>query len=229
MRRSLASASTQASGAMTARIAASMGTPEVDFLDPEMFGAFYDEALASIYCYFLRRCGGAVDVAQELTQTALATAVQQITQRRVTSLSLVWVEEIARGVLLDHYQASFKPQHRRRWRRAAGDERGDRDDFTRVVDPQLAVKALNELPDAERIVVALRYLDDLRIPAIASAIGENVQTVEFLLQRGRAAFEQVYLEDGDGRTRSNVGSAGADRSAGTARSPLYRNTPATAA
>jgi DNA-directed RNA polymerase specialized sigma24 family protein len=47
-------------------------------LDARSFGAFYDDALAHIYGYFLHRCGGCVTVAEDLTQETFVAAVAEL-------------------------------------------------------------------------------------------------------------------------------------------------------
>lgn len=200
-----------------------VATKPIDLRDPALFGGFYDEALPDIYAYFLRRCGGSAEIAEELTRAAFLAAVQQVAQRGVAKLSLGWLTGIARGLLIERYRPAFQQLPRRRFWQRGNEELSDLPDFTRVVDPDLAVAALNQLPDAERIVVALRYLDDLRLPEIAAITEQPLSTVQSLLQRGRAAFERIYLEHGDAEARSNVGSAGVGRPTGFARSSILGN------
>ena len=203
-----------------------LATKPIDLRDPALFGGFYDEALPDIYAYFLRRCGGSADTAEELTRAAFLAAARQVTDQGVTKLTLGWITSIARGLLIERYRAAFQQLPRRHFWQRGKEDQGDLPDFTRVVDPALAVMALNQLPDAERIVVSLRYLDDLRLPEIAVITEQSLSTVESLLHRGRAAFERTYLEHGDGDARSNVGSAGVGRPTSFARSPILGN-PAT--
>ena len=200
-----------------------LATKPIDLRDPALFGGFYDEALPDIYAYFLRRCGGSADTAEELTRAAFLAAARQVTDQGVTKLTLGWITSIARGLLIERYRAAFQQLPRRHFWQRGKEDQGDLPDFTRVVDPALAVMALNQLLDAERIVVSLRYLDDLRLPEIAVITEQSLSTVESLLHRGRAAFERTYLEHGDGDARSNVGSAGVGRPTGFARSPILGN------
>jgi RNA polymerase sigma-70 factor (ECF subfamily) len=72
----------------------------------------------------------------------------------------------------------------------------ERDDFAMVLDRQQAIAALDALPASQRLVISLRYLDGLSVPEIARAVSKSVHAVESLLARGRATFNQVYLEHG---------------------------------
>src|SRR5215471_1634996 len=73
-------------------------------LDPRSFGAFYDDALAHIYGYFLHRCGGSVTVAEDLTQETFLAAVAELAKDRRVTAPTAWIHGIARHKLLDHYR-----------------------------------------------------------------------------------------------------------------------------
>src|SRR5262245_15788032 len=77
---------------------------EVLGLEPESFGAFYDDALPRIYGYFLHRCGGSVQVAEDLTQETFLAAVNELKKRRRVKTPMGWIYGIARHKLLDHYR-----------------------------------------------------------------------------------------------------------------------------
>ena len=52
--------------------------------------------------------------------------------------------------------------------------------------------ALAELPGEQRIVLVLRYLDQLSVREIASAIGRSEKATESLLSRAREVFRRAY-------------------------------------
>jgi RNA polymerase sigma factor (sigma-70 family) len=55
--------------------------------------------------------------------------------------------------------------------------------------------AVQELPDAQREVVVLRYWADLTTPAIAELLGCPAGTVRSLLSRSAAALKEVLSDD----------------------------------
>lgn len=57
---------------------------------------------------------------------------------------------------------------------------GDRDDYTNV-DLQ---RALDNLPDEYRIIIILRYFEDLKIKEIADILDQNINTVKTKLYTG---------------------------------------------
>jgi RNA polymerase sigma-70 factor (ECF subfamily) len=52
-------------------------------------------------------------------------------------------------------------------------------------------QALDQLPPTDRLMVRLRYMDDLTNPAIASALGLTVTNVKVRLHRVRARLQRA--------------------------------------
>lgn len=165
---------------------------------PDTFGAFYDETLPGIYGYFLRRCGGSAEIAEDLTSETFVRAVAQLKRSPDIDEPVRWLFGIARHTLIDHYRSQF---------RASGphvllDERAEqiadqRDEFSDVLDRDRAISALEHLSADQRMVMVLRYLEDFRVSDIAAVSGKSEHAIESLLARGRAAFKRAYREDHD--------------------------------
>lgn len=52
--------------------------------------------------------------------------------------------------------------------------------------------ARHKLADRHRLVLSLRYVDDLRVREVAQLLGRSEHATEALLVRARAAFRRVY-------------------------------------
>jgi RNA polymerase sigma-70 factor, ECF subfamily len=171
-------------------------TTRDDLSDPEIFGAFYGQALPVVYGYFLRRTGSMPALAEDLTQETFLAAVKQIQRGAVVDAPRPWLIGIARHRLIDHYRATAGPAGRvvalGDW---IGDHPDDRDDIGVFLGDQ-AISALDALPASQRLVIALRYLDGLSVPEIARQLDKSVHAIETLLARGRASFKRCYLEHG---------------------------------
>jgi RNA polymerase sigma-70 factor, ECF subfamily len=168
-----------------------------DLRDLVAFGALYDEALPLIYSYFLRRCGGVAPLAEDLTQETFLAAVHQVKRGATVDAPVPWLFGIARHTLIDHYRVSLNGIERSKpWNDETDAIPDERDDFGAAIERDQAILALNALPPAQRLVIALRYLDGLRVAEIASQTGKSVHAVESLLARGRASFKRAYLEHG---------------------------------
>jgi RNA polymerase sigma-70 factor, ECF subfamily len=167
--------------------AAAAGDGGAAFLD------FYDDALPHVYGYLARRCGRPA-VAEELTAETFLAAVDAVRRAEPPPVSLAWIMGVARHKLVDH------------WRRVARDERkfdllsdalatsaleqDDRSDAE--LDAVVARRVLGDLSAVHRSALTLRYLDDLPVAEVATALGRSLHATEALLVRARAAFRRAY-------------------------------------
>jgi len=172
-------------------------TIDQDLADPQVFSAFYDQALPVVYGYFLRRTGGLPALAEDLTQETFLAAVRQIQRGVSVDAPMPWLIGIARHRLVDHYRATAGSANRvfaiGDW---IDDHPDERDDFGPILEREVAIAALDALPASQRLVIVLRYLDGMSVPEIASQTGKSIHAVESLLARGRATFKRHYREHG---------------------------------
>jgi RNA polymerase sigma-70 factor, ECF subfamily len=148
----------------------------------------YDDALADVYGYLIRRCGNA-SLAEDLTsETFLAAAAAA--RKGTVLLSAAWLMTVARNKLIDH------------WRKAEREERGLRlaastdEPMDEPFDPTAGLATLHRLAPHHRAVLSLRYLDGLSVPHVAAELGRTVHGTEALLQRAKHAFRVQHHEDG---------------------------------
>lgn len=158
--------------------------------DLERFRAFYRESLAHVYGYFLHRVGWDTSTAQDLTQDTYLAVVRHLRGGHQQEPSMPWVIGVARHKLVDHLRRVARDERKLSLVRDA--TRSDHDLPSEASDHALAV--LSELPAFQRAALALRYLDDLPVPQVATALGRSIHATESLLARGRATFRRHYLE-----------------------------------
>jgi RNA polymerase sigma-70 factor, ECF subfamily len=174
---------------MIAAEAMPTGHEEPLALDSVSFRVFYDEALPRVYGYLLRRCGGSVAIAEDLTQETFLAAVRELRRKRPIDAPVPWILGIARHKLVDHYRRSET--------RAPDLELLD-DPELPTAEPdasdELGLTALDQVPAAQRAALVLRHLDELSVPEVAAVLGRSVEAVESLLARGRVSFRRAYLE-----------------------------------
>src|SRR5262245_17817341 len=167
---------------------------EVDALgvDPEKFGAFYEEALPRIYGYFLHRCGGSVPVAEDLTQETFLASVDELRKGRRPEAPIPWIYGIARHKLIDHYRKQARAEQPFAEAAVALDDLPfpDQDDGGR----ERAVAALAAVPASQRTALVLCYLDGFTAAEVAGGLGKSTAAVHSLLERGRESFKRAYLE-----------------------------------
>lgn len=157
--------------------------------DPEWFREFYDEALPVVYGYFLNRCGGRVDVAQDLTQETFMSAVRSMQQGEPIAAPLPWIVSIARRRLVDHYRR----QSRERGPRTPDERRNPSVETTTAAEARV-IAALDSVSPTHRAAIVLRYVDDLPVREVAEVLGKSERATESLLVRARHALLDAYDE-----------------------------------
>ena len=158
---------------------------------PRTLLALYDEALPTVYGYFVRRCGDR-GAAEDLTSETFLAAMDAARKEVPPPITVPWLIGVARNQLLHHLR---------------GIERRERG-FLRLVTPSpprtawvtdadpegRLASALERLPAAQRAAVTLRYVDDLPVREVARLMGRSEASVESLLSRGRAAMRERLSE-----------------------------------
>src|SRR5262245_8747633 len=163
---------------------------------PDAFPAFYEEALPRVYGYFLHRCGGSVQVAEDLTQETFLAAVAELKKGRRVRAPIAWIYGIARHKLLDHYHTQERLE---RGLVPAGEADEFEDELVVPEDEEAherAIAALASVAASQRAALVLCYVDGFSVREAAGILGKGEEAVESLLARGRASFKRAYLEAG---------------------------------
>jgi len=161
-----------------------------ELLDPERFRSFYDRALPVVYGYFFKRCGGREDVAADLTQETVTSAVRSLRAGTAVASPLPWIVSIARRRLVDFYRRGSSREVVADW---PDDVLWVGSPWTSAWEARLAA-GLDRLPEHYRLVLVLRFVDDLSVAEVAELIGRSVRATESLLVRARAALSKAYEE-----------------------------------
>jgi RNA polymerase sigma-70 factor, ECF subfamily len=151
--------------------------------------ALYDSALPFVYGYLLARCGRPA-LAEELAAETFLAAVDAVQHHPAPPLSIPWLIGIARHKLVDHWRREARQE--RYLRTLAADEPEAEDPWEVELDALNARATLQQLAPHHRLVLTLRYLDDLSVPQVADALDRTIHATEALLVRARAAFRRVY-------------------------------------
>ncbi|MEP7114157.1 MAG: sigma-70 family RNA polymerase sigma factor [Ilumatobacteraceae bacterium] len=164
-------------------------------VSPEAFAVFYDKAFAEVYRYLAAAVFGDQAVAEDLTQETFASVVTAVRDGRAVALTMPWLMGVARHKLIDHYRNRSREQRRlaMAWAGGLGD-RNDRLEELEDVEPGRVVALLQDLSPTHRLVLVLKYLDDLSVDEIASEIGRSVHATESLLARARQTLARSHRE-----------------------------------
>jgi RNA polymerase sigma-70 factor (ECF subfamily) len=151
--------------------------------------AAYDDALPHVYGYLLSRCGQAT-LAEDLTAETFLAAVDAVRRQKDPPLTRGWLIGVARHKLADHWRREARDRARLRAVAGARDEPDDPWDAR--LDRVVAHDTLARLAPQHRLVLTLRYCDDLPVPEVAEIVGRTVHATEALLVRARVAFRRAY-------------------------------------
>ena len=155
----------------------------------------YDPALPQVYGYLLRRCGRR-EVAEELTSETFLAAADAVRRPHPPPLDIGWLIGVARHKLADHWRRQAREQ--RNLHAVASEPAATTDDpWDAHLDALHAEQTLAALAPQHRLVLTLRYMDDLPVPKVAELVGRSVHATEGLLVRARRAFRNQY-ESGEG-------------------------------
>ena len=158
--------------------------------DQAAFRVWYELALPRVYRYLLARCGSDPDLAEELTQQTFVEAVRRRASYDGRSDAVTWLRGIGRHKLVDHYRRTGRDN--RRQLRLVSESPAQSDSWSQHELRSGVQSALARLPGEQRIVMTLRYLDQMPVREIASTIGRSEKATESLLSRAREAFRSAY-------------------------------------
>jgi RNA polymerase sigma-70 factor (ECF subfamily) len=171
-------------------------SPEHAAMSRDGFTVFYRTHLPSVYGYLLRLCAGDRAEAEDLTQDVWIALVDELRQGRVERADPRWLMSVARSRFIDG--ARRERLGRLKLRLLSRDHDGTADP-TSDADPTTSevLDRLAQLQPLHRAVLVLRYVDDLPVPQVASAIRRDLTATNSLLARARAALRQLDRGDTD--------------------------------
>lgn len=136
-----------------------------------------------MFGFLLLRCGSRA-VAEDLTGETFLAASRRFAEGRGDDVTAAWLLTVARRRLIDHWRTVAS--HRRRVERLA---REPIPATAPPADPDGRIEsALGALPERQRAVIVLRYLDEFSVSEIADALQISYKATESLLSRGRAGL-----------------------------------------
>lgn len=154
----------------------------------ELFRGAHD----AVFRYALWRCGGRVDLAEDVTQEAWLLAARKLGAFDPACGSFAaWVCGLAANVARNAVRNNL-----RRSRRPVPVPVPVPEHETADHDPELVAVALAGLTREYEAVLRAKYFDGRGVDEIAAATGRSPKAVESLLARAREAFRAAYRRQG---------------------------------
>ncbi|HEX2782145.1 MAG TPA: RNA polymerase sigma factor [Ilumatobacteraceae bacterium] len=157
------------------------------------FAEFYDHALNDVYSYLARSVVGNRSEAEDLTQETFAAAASAAKAGRPEALTMPWLMGVARHKLIDHYRRAARDE---RHLALVGVDRSDsfECDLPDGADPSRVLEMLHDLSPEHRMVLILKYVDELPAQEIASMLDRSLEATKSLLSRARRALAASLTE-----------------------------------
>jgi RNA polymerase sigma-70 factor, ECF subfamily len=158
-------------------------------------GSLYEIHHPGIYQYLYYRVGD-THTAEELTGEVFLKMVHALPTFRATNGAFKsWLYAIARNMAIDHYRrTSNRPQL------AFDDDLGlATETAVDAVELKLTQeslqKALQELPELQRDVIILRFLEDLPMDEVAALLHKTYDSIKSLQRRALIGLRQALVEE----------------------------------
>lgn len=169
--------------------------------DRAAVSAFYERHLLSVWRYACWRLNDDIHAAQDVVSETFLEAVRGLraAEARVPAdgAAAAWLTGIARNKVADclrQRQRSIKAIAA--WRGevigARGREPEPGTDLERAETKAQVVEVMNSLPDEERLVLELKYLEGLSVREMAARLSRTEKAIESLLFRGRRSFRDSF-------------------------------------
>jgi RNA polymerase sigma-70 factor (ECF subfamily) len=164
-------------------------------MTPATFDEFYQRTFRDVYRYVFRAVVGDRSLAEDLTQETFASVVKAFHEGRAEIDSMPWMIGVARHKVIDHYRKTESEQRRLASVWAERSDSSDELDWNlEDTDPARLLEILRGVSPIHRLVLILRYVDDLAVTEVAHAVGRSIHATESLLVRARRELVRCYGE-----------------------------------
>ena len=174
--------------------------------DADLFEAFVRRYQDMVFATAVRLLGSRVE-AEDVAQTVFLRAFQRFEQIGASPAAAGWLKTVTRNACLNHLS-----RYRSRWRlfseltRPGDDSPRTADEVAFVAadstaaDVELAdrrdhlTRALERLPDHQRVPLVLFHYEEMSYQEIAAALGVSVGKVKTDIHRGREALRALLSD-----------------------------------
>jgi RNA polymerase sigma-70 factor (ECF subfamily) len=169
--------------------------------DSEAFHALYEAHLDAVYRYVYYKVGNG-QLAEDLTQQIFLKAWEAIHRYQWRELPFQhWLLRLARNTVIDYYR-SLKPGSA-----VLLDPGGEGVDPEAELAQSEMVRTLQEavwqLPEEQREVIVLRFIEQLPHAEVAQLLGKSTATVRVIQHRALQALRRLLERDERRRGRRN--------------------------
>jgi RNA polymerase sigma-70 factor (ECF subfamily) len=165
--------------------------------DPDAFAQLYDEHVDVVFRSIYYKVSD-TGIAEDLTAEVFSKAWERIDRFQWRNVPVQhWLLRIARNVVIDHWRSRRRPT-------SPIDELGEttsddpslEEHVERDLEVETLGRALAKLPDVQREVLVLRFIEDYSHKDVAAVLGKSVDAVRQIQRRALLALQAVLADDG---------------------------------
>jgi len=154
-------------------------------------------AANDVHRYISRLTGGDRELTEDIVQETFIAMFRHQRSRPDVEVGVGWLMTAARNRLIDHVRSRQRDQARVE-RHAASESRDVPPIDAAAISDERARLMLAQLPDYERVALALHVVDGMSIADVATHLGRTVDATTSLLARARRHLRALALEMSDG-------------------------------
>ncbi|MEX1254253.1 MAG: sigma-70 family RNA polymerase sigma factor [Dehalococcoidia bacterium] len=164
--------------------------------DGDAFAALYDRHATAIYRRLYKLVGNAPD-AEDLTAQVFLQAWQAIDRFELRGAPFVsWLMRIAHNLAVSHLRRHRDHAQLPEAAEGPGSRQTNPEEAVqRLLDEERVLRALQNLGREQRLVVALRELDNLDYREVAAILGKSVPAVRVIRHRAINALRRQMAPD----------------------------------
>jgi RNA polymerase sigma-70 factor, ECF subfamily len=161
--------------------------------DTDAFQVLYESHLDTVYRYVYYKVGNG-QLAEDLTQHIFMKAWEAINRYQWRELPFQhWLLRLARNTVIDHYR-STKPANASLLD-PIGDGIDPEEELAQTEMIQTLQEAVRQLPDEQREVIVLRFIEQMPHADVALHLGKSAATVRVIQHRALQALRRLLEQD----------------------------------
>lgn len=157
--------------------------------DATAFGKLYDIHLDAIYRYAYYKLGDPSE-AEDLTARVFLKAWEAMPRYQCRDIPFShWLMRLARNAVIDHYRTGRA--HGELEESLPSGEPGPQGEYLREERLRALEGALRRLPEEQRTVVVLRFIEGMDYAQLASIVGKSQGALRVIQHRALAALRRI--------------------------------------
>jgi len=163
--------------------------------DGAAIAELYDRYSLRIYNYVYRRVGNR-NLAEDLTSMVFVRMLEAIRTSKAWHGSFSgWLYRIAHNAVVDHYRSGKQAKDLPLEDVTLASNEHSADSAERSITRERVRSAVNELTEAQGLVITLKFMQGMSNAEVATLMGKNEGAIKSLQFRGLAALRRVIAEE----------------------------------